>query len=206
MQDIVIVGSSGFADEIHWLIDRMNKVSQSYSFLGFIDKEPGEKVIGDDDWLINYDKKLAVVIAIGDGTLRSKLVAKYRANTNLFFPNVIDPSVIMSDSVEMGEGNIICASTIITTGITLGSFDIFNLDCTIGHDTIVDDFVTLNPSCNVSGNCNIGRCSNIGTGTQIIQGLLLGDNTIVGAGAVVSKDLPGNCTAVGVPAKVIKSY
>ena len=44
----------------------------------------------------------------------------------------------------------------------------------------------------------------INNGSQIIQGLTIGENTIVGAGAVVVRDLPANCTAVGVPAQVIK--
>ena len=44
----------------------------------------------------------------------------------------------------------------------------------------------------------------MGTGAKIINQLEIGDYTIVGAGAVVAKTLPAHCTAVGVPAKVIK--
>ena len=44
----------------------------------------------------------------------------------------------------------------------------------------------------------------VGTGAKIINQLSIGENTIVGAGAVVVKSLPANCTAVGVPANVIK--
>ena len=78
------------------------------------------------------------------------------------------------------------------------------MDCTIGHDAIIDNFVTVNPSVNISGNTHICSGCNIGTGTQIIQGLTVRKNTVLGAGAVVNKELPANCTAVGIPAKVIK--
>jgi acetyltransferase-like isoleucine patch superfamily enzyme len=44
----------------------------------------------------------------------------------------------------------------------------------------------------------------VGTGAKIINQLEIGEYTIVGAGAVVSKTLPAHCTAVGVPAKAIK--
>ena len=44
----------------------------------------------------------------------------------------------------------------------------------------------------------------MGTGSKIIQGLSVGMNTFVGAGAVVVRNLPPDCTAVGVPAKPIK--
>lgn len=46
----------------------------------------------------------------------------------------------------------------------------------------------------------------IGTGSAVIQGINIGRNTVVGAGAVVVKDLPADCTAVGSPAKPIKFH
>ena len=39
----------------------------------------------------------------------------------------------------------------------------------------------------------------------MLPGVTIGDNAIIGAGAVISKDIPENMIAVGVPAKVIKS-
>jgi UDP-perosamine 4-acetyltransferase len=45
----------------------------------------------------------------------------------------------------------------------------------------------------------------LGTGTKVIQGLKIGKNTMIGAGAVVISDIPDNCTAVGVPARVIST-
>jgi acetyltransferase-like isoleucine patch superfamily enzyme len=56
----------------------------------------------------------------------------------------------------------------------------------------------------IAGNVSIGECVEIGVGTKVIQGKSIGDNSIIGAGAVVVRDIPANCTAVGVPAKPIK--
>lgn len=66
--------------------------------------------------------------------------------------------------------------------------------------------VTLYPSVNVSGNTFLEESVEMGTGSQIIQGLRIGEGTIIGAGAVVVRDLPGRCTAVGIPAKPIKFH
>lgn len=85
-------------------------------------------------------------------------------------------------------------------------FAIINLDTTVGHDAILDSFVTVYPGCNISGNVHIGQLCEIGTGTQVIQGLSIGDSTVVGADSVVIRDLPANCTAVGVPAKPVKFH
>ena len=53
------------------------------------------------------------------------------------------------------------------------------------------------PSVNISGEVAIGKGVDVGTGAKIINQLEIGDHTIVGAGAVVSKTLPAKCTAVG---------
>ena len=54
------------------------------------------------------------------------------------------------------------------------------------------------------GNAVLHQKVEMGTGSQIIQGLAIGKDTIVGAGAVVVSELPEKCTAVGIPAKSIK--
>lgn len=50
----------------------------------------------------------------------------------------------------------------------------------------------------------IGNRVWIGANVTILKGVKIGDDTIVGAGSVVTKDLPANVIAVGVPAKVIR--
>ena len=122
------------------------------------------------------------------------------------FATLIDPDAILSGRVKVGEGSIICAHTIITVDVTIGEHTILNLDCTVGHDAVLHDFVTLYPSVNVSGITELGECVEMGTGSQIIQGKKIGEDTIIGAGSVVDKDIPANCTAVGVPAVPIKYH
>lgn len=51
---------------------------------------------------------------------------------------------------------------------------------------------------------HIGKNSWLGANVTVVPGVTIGDNTVVGAGAVVTKDLPANVVAVGVPAKVLR--
>lgn len=205
MKKLVIVGNGGFAREVEWLVERINAVSPTWDFLGFIDdNQDNPKTIGNDDYVVAFQEELYVAIAIGTSGIREKIYKNYKQNPNIRFANLIDPSVMCSHRVVFGEGNIICAGTIITVDIRIGNCNIINLDCTVGHDAVLEDFVTVNPSVNISGNVHLGAGTNIGTGTQIIQGISVGANSIVGAGAVVNRELPANCTAVGIPAKVIK--
>lgn len=214
MKDLIIVGASGFGREVAWAAERQNKVSPTWNLLGFMDDSDelrgtvinGYPVLGKTEDCVNYPEA-HYVCAIGSSSVREKVIASLKAaNPAIRFGTVIDPSVEMSDYVSVGEGSIICAHTIITVNIRIGSHVIINLDCTIGHDAILKDFVTLYPSVNISGITEIGRATELGTGTQIIQGKTVGDHSIIGAGSVIVKDIPGHCTAVGIPAKPIKFF
>lgn len=214
MKDLIIFGASGFGREVAWLVERINKVAPTWNLLGFMDDNEaihgteinGYRVLGGMAAVADYPDAY-FVCAVGASKVREKIIGNLKMiNPNTRFGIVIDPSVEMSDLVTVGEGTIICAHTIITVNISIGSHVIINLDCTIGHDAILHDFVTLYPSVNVSGMTNIGHCSELGTGMQIIQGKTVGDYSIVGAGAVVVKDIPPKCTAVGSPAKPIKFF
>ncbi len=214
MKDLIIFGASGFGREVAWAVERMNKVAPTWNLLGFMDDADDiqgseindYKVLGKTADVGNYPDAYYVV-AVGASRTREKIVSNLKkVNPSIKSGTIIDPSVEMSDHVNIGEGTIICANTIITVNIEIGSHVIINLDCTIGHDAILKDFVTLYPSVNVSGITNIGRAVELGTGMQIIQGKTVGDYSIVGAGAVVVKDIPAKCTAVGSPAKPIKFF
>ena len=124
---------------------------------------------------------------------------------NIIPATLVHPSVLMNKkNVCIGEGSIVCASNILTVNINVGKHTLINLDCTIGHDVIIEDYVTIYPSVNISGNCKVALCSELGTGTHIIQGKNIGKGTIIGAGTVVIRDIGDNCVAVGNPARVIK--
>lgn len=211
MKELYILGSGGFARETYWIVKRVNEVSPEWIVRGFIEDNSSNigntvddlSVIGNSEYLNAIDHQVWCVSAIGSPTIRKRSVEKIKSPL-VGFANIIDPSVKMSNSVTIGEGNIICADSILTVDIKVGNHVIINLDCTIGHDSVISDYVTINPGSNISGNDVIGSEVEIGTGTRIIQGKHIADKAIIGAGAVVSKDLPANCTAVGVPAKPIK--
>lgn len=212
MEKIAIVGSGGFAREILTLINDINRQTKKYEFVGFVgfDKNQtmhGYPVIGNDEEINDNEEPISLVIAVGEPNLKEKIRLKY-TNPLISFPTLVHPSVIVGDSgsVKIGDGCIICAGCILTTDITLYDFVTLNLQCTVGHDTVINSYASFMPSVNISGEVNVGKGVYVGTGAKIINQLEIGENTIVGAGAVVAKSLPANCTAVGVPAKPIKFH
>ena len=211
MKQIVIIGAGGFGREVQWLIERINEQNMTWEIKGYIDdgveigtQINGYTVLGGVQTLLNRKEKISVVCAIGSAKTRKRIIDKLSSDDNLEFPNLIDPNVQMSRYVNLGKGNIICAGNILTTNITVKDFTILNCGCTIGHDAVINSFVTVYPSVNISGCVIIGENVEVGTGTQIIQGKNICANAIVGAGSVVVKDIENEGTYVGVPAKPIK--
>lgn len=214
MKKIAILGSGGFSREVLCLIQDINKESEQYEILGFIDNNlakgtiiNGYPVIGSDDEVINSNESLSLALAFGEPHLKEKVANKYSSN-QFEFPTLIHPSVMIGfpEYVKIGKGCIICAGNILTTNIELGDFITLNLACTVGHDTVIGSFSSFMPSCNISGEVNVGKSVYGGTGVKIINQTEIGENTIIGAGAVVAKSLPSDCTAVGIPAKPIKFH
>ena len=75
----------------------------------------------------------------------------------------------------------------------------------VGHDGGTLVFRHLIPDLEITKPITIGNDVYIGNNVLIMPGVKIGNKVIIGAGAIVSKDIPDNSVAVGVPAKVIKT-
>lgn len=213
-KELYIIGAGGFGRETAWLVERINGRMPEWGLMGFIEQDTNVentilskyKIVGGEDHFNIVDHPVWVVCAVATANRRKEIIRRLKRNPNIRFATLIDPSVIFSSQVKIGEGCIICARTVFTINVTVGSHVIINLGCTVGHDTVIGDYVTVNPGANLSGNVVVGSCSELGTGMQVIQGRMIGEGSLVGAGAVVTTDIPGNCTAVGIPARPIKYF
>lgn len=213
MKKIAIIGAGGFGREVLEIILAINKVKPSYEIIGFYDDNDeapatlnGFPFMGSVSQLNEYDEELYVALGIGNPVVKKKLIQSI-SNEQITYPVLIHPNAIIGEQdIKIGQGSIICAGCILTCNIQLDDFITLNLSCTVGHDTIIGDYASFMPSVNISGKVTIESQVYVGTGAKIINSLTIGEATIIGAGAVVSKTLPANCTAVGVPAKVIKIH
>ncbi|MCL2116609.1 MAG: acetyltransferase [Methanobrevibacter sp.] len=210
MTNVFILGAGGFGREI---LDFFTDLGREKDVLGFLDENSqikGEiinnKTVYHTSQLNEYnpeDVKLVCGIGIPSKS-RTKIIEKTK-KMGFEYETIIHPSVMISKWVEVGEGTVICAGSILTTQIKIGNFSIINLACTVGHDVTIGNFTTLSPGTHISGNVSIGNECFFGTGSVTVQGVEIGDNSIIGAGAVISKSIPSFSLVVGVPGKVIKN-
>ncbi|MEI8273741.1 MAG: acyltransferase [Paludibacter sp.] len=104
-----------------------------------------------------------------------------------------DYSVIVERGLNLDriyqQGIHVKANTLIASKVTIMSHD---------HCKRIDNQPIL-------ADVYIGKNCFIAVGAIIMPGVTIGDETIVGAGAVVTKSIPSNCIVVGNPARIIKT-
>lgn len=208
-KNLVILGAGGFAREVAWLVADINQARPgTWNLIGFWEHGTerigqlmnGIPVIGADS-IRQYLPNLYAVVAIGDPKIKERAVHEAEG-MGCQFATLIHPNVRYDKStVKISSGSIICAGNILTCNIVIGAHVIINLDCTVGHDSIIEDYVTISPGCHLSGYTTIRESAFLGTGVVTIEKREIGARSIIGAGASVVRDIPPDTTAVGVPAK-----
>lgn len=204
---LYILGAGGFAREVAWLAEQSWGKSVRLEFLVDSEEYLSEDINGIRVRLlseITAGSSDRFVTAVGSGELRDRL-SNAAIGRGLRPATVTHPRAEMSEFVSIGSGTVICAGCILTTNITIGQHVQINLDCTLGHDVVVDDYASLAPGVHVSGNVRIGRGAYIGTGASIIDGsatspLIIGEGATVAAGACVTRNVDPGALVAGVPA------
>lgn len=210
IKPLIIVGAGGLGREVAWLVAEINKIKPEWNLLGFIDDGvngmtvEGYPVLGNVDSLFHMQPFPWVVVAIANASIRKQIVGRIQ-QCNIPLATLIHPSVQISRFVKIAAGSIICAGSVLTTNISIGLASILNLNCLIGHDTILEDFVSLMPGVNVAGEVVLGEGVYMGLNACVINRKSIGEWSIIGAGAAVVCDIPSYSLAVGVPARVVKT-
>ena len=146
----------------------------------------------------------ALVIAVGDNAARARLFHAMEA-AGEEFATLCHPAAVVSPDAQVGPGCLICARVVVGTGSVIGADVILNTACTVDHHNRIDDHAHIAPGVHLGGDVTIGAGALIGIGALVMPSRRVGDWSVVGAGALVHRDVPGSVTVAGVPARVLQN-
>ncbi|MGW5983742.1 acetyltransferase [Bacillus mycoides] len=204
---ILIIGCGGHSKVVKDII----LSNEGYEIIGYLDDlYTGITIIDnlyfgeieDAREIINNFNDIKLVIAIGNNKMRKEVFRKLNQPIDIY-PILIHKTAIISPHAHIGYGTVIMPNVVVNADTIIGNHTIINTGSIIEHDNIIDDFVHISPHATLTGSITIDEGAHIGASATIIPGVKIGSWSIVGAGSVVINDFPSNCTAVGIPAKVI---
>ena len=142
----------------------------------------------------------AVIVAVGDHSTRERLARRYS-----LFDIAIHPTAHVARDAEIGPGSVVMAGAVINPGTRIGSHCIVNTNATVDHDCLISDFAHIAPGATIGGHVRVGAGSMVGLGANVIHGRTIGEQTIIGAGSTVVRDLPSCVVAIGSPARILRT-
>ena len=205
MINLVVIGAGGLGREVVDVIRRgSNRV------LGFIDEAPESHgkmvnsypILGGVEWFKENQDTLAVC-AIGNNYVRKAVTDRAR-ECGAKFTYVIDPSASIGYGVKIGKGVIVVQGSTVTSNVVIGNHVIINIDSSVAHDDILEEYVNISPGVQLSGNVTVKEGATIHTGATVKQGITIGRWAEVAMGAAVIKDVPDHMLVAGIPAVIKK--
>jgi sugar O-acyltransferase (sialic acid O-acetyltransferase NeuD family) len=183
-----------------------------YDSIAFLDEKEdlwgrainGAPIVGGLDAVRGRDpNSFGIVVAIGHPSIRLAIAARLGAESLPLF-DAIHPTAVLAPSTTIGSGNMICPLAVVDSNATLCNHIILNIQSIVGHDTVIEDGVTVCPQVSLGGRVHVGRGAFIGTGALVVARVRIGCGAVVGAGALVLNDVPDHTFVVGTPARAFR--
>lgn len=198
---VVLIGAGGHARAVYGLLTACD-----YSVQGFYDNDyradeyiAEAKALG---ILEEVNPQFNLILAVGDNALREKLFHKF--SNQVLLQNIIHPSALLVDPVEVGSSNLIFHGVCINAFAKLGNNNLINTSAIIEHEVSIGSNNHISIGAILAGRVRIGNGCYIGAGAIIKDGVSITDNCTIGAGTVVLNNITESGTYVGIPAKKIK--
>jgi len=203
-EKLLIIGASGHGKVVADIALRMNR----WNYIAFLDDKVLNSsmtidVIGKSSDAFTYCKDYDIFVAIGNNTIRETIQTELEL-AGATIPILIHPNAILGEQVEIAIGSVIMAGVVINCCSKIGKGCIINTGSSLDHDNNIDDFVHISPGVHLAGTVKVGKSTWIGIGSTVSNNINITSNCIMGAGAVVVKNITEAGIYVGIPAKNMK--
>ena len=197
MKPLLLIGGGGHCRSCCDVIEAEGK----YKIAGIIEQAGGNsesvfdyQILGNDNDLSELVKKcstaLITVGQIKNADLRVRLFQQLRG-IGFELATIISPRAYVSKNATLGAGTIVMHDALINTGAKIGNNCILNTKSLVEHDAIVEDHCHISTSSVINGGTIIREQTFIGSNTITKEYITIGDNSVIGGGLRIVRDLPG---------------
>jgi sugar O-acyltransferase (sialic acid O-acetyltransferase NeuD family) len=157
-------------------------------------------------WLVSQRTiPIYFLVAIGGFKGKERVgIQLYLRKHGLLPHTAIHRTAYVAPSALIMEGTQILANAAVCVDVQLGQACIINTGATVDHECRLGEGIHLCPGAHIAGCVEIESYASVGTGAVILPRLKIGKGAVVGAGAVVTKDVPSYTVVAGNPAKLLK--
>jgi UDP-perosamine 4-acetyltransferase len=205
-QRVLLVGAGGHARVcIEAFVDQDITVVGAVSADGTGLDDLGVPMLGREDDVDRIAARLEVTgicVASGANDVRRRLGSSLLAAGHAL-ATAVSGSAVVSRTAELAPGAQLIAGAVVNAATTIGTGTIVNTNASVDHDCAVGDYVHIAPGVAIGGTVTIGDRAFLGIGSRVLPGRSIGADAVVGAGAVVIRDVPSGVVVVGNPARDI---
>lgn len=195
---VIIVGTGGHAKVVYDIVKSAGDRVYGFLTTDDISEFLGIPVLGKNEDFIRYPD-CYFIIAIGNQNVRCRLAQQM---DGVRWYTAIHPTAVISKvGTVIGEGTAVMPNAVINANAKIGKHCIINTNAAVEHDDVIADFSHISVGTKLSGTVHIGERTWVGAGATVIQETKICADCMIGAGAVVVKDISVPDTYIGVPAK-----